>query len=254
MAAFDADEAVNNLDLSELKILSKKTSNYAKKGILYFEKNGIVIKMEAVVKNDKGNETGKIHTIKVTDSDDNPIWDIGGLNYDWDKFWNQVAHGKFDKIVDKFFDKNDTVWGSPKGDDLFGSDGNDTVNGWQGDDRINGGKGKDFLKGYIGDDTFVFDEKVGKKNYDKIGDWNKYGSHDSIELKQKIFSEFDKGTLGADYFTVGNKADADHAQIIYKQNKGKLFYDPDGTGSEDKELFAKINHKKDLSHDDFFVA
>ena len=53
---------------------------------------------------------------------------------------------------------------------------------------------------------------------------------------------------------VGKKADADHAQIIYKQNKGKLYYDPDGTGPESKEIFAKIINKKDLSHDDFFVA
>jgi Ca2+-binding RTX toxin-like protein len=254
MVAFDADKSANNLKLDELKILSKKTSNYAKKGILYFEKDGIVIQMEAVVKNNKGEESGKIHTIKVTDSDDNPIWDVGGLNYDWETFWNQVSKGKFDKIFDNFFKKNDTVWGSDFNDDLYGSDGKDTVNGWRGDDRINGGKDKDILKGYIGEDTFVFDQKVGKKNFDKIADWDYYKYEDSIELKQKIFSEFDKGELGKDYFTVGKKADADHAQIIYHQSKGKLFYDPDGTGSADKELFAKINNKKDLSHDDFFVS
>ena len=254
MVAFDSDQAVNNSKLNELKILSKKTNNYAKKGILYFERDGIVVSMEAVVKNNKGKETGTINTIIVKDSDGKPIWDMGGVNYDWNKFWNQVDKGKFGKIVKTFFEKADTIWGSPFDDKLFGFEGNDKINGWQGNDVINGGKGKDFLKGYSGEDTFVFDQKVGKKHFDKIGDWDFQGDQDSIKLKQKIFSEFDKGTLGEDYFVVGKKADADHAQIIYKQNKGKLYYDPDGTGPESKEIFAKIINKKDLSHDDFFVA
>jgi len=252
MVAFDADKAVDNSKLNELNIFKKKTDNWEKKGILYFQRGDVTIEMAAVVKNNKGVESGKINTLVVKTGDDEPTWDVGGLNYDFNKFFNQIDNGKLDKVIKTIFEKADTVWGSALDDKLFGFDGNDTINGWQGNDRINGGAGKDTLKGYIGEDTFIFDQKLTKKNYDKINDF-KVGE-DTIELKQKIFTDLTKGDMEKSEFTVGKKAVGDKAQVIYNEDSGKLFYDPDGTGSEEKVQFAKISKHKELSHDDFFVA
>lgn len=252
MVAFDADKAVNNSELNELNIFKKKTENWEKKGILYFQRGDVTIEMAAIVKNDKGEEKGKITGLVCRTGDDEPTWDMGGLSYDFNKFFNQINNGKLDKVIKTIFEKGDTIWGSAFDDDLFGFDGNDTINGWQGNDRINGGTGKDTLKGYIGEDTFIFDQKLTKKNYDKIDDF-KVGE-DTIELKKKIFSELSKGDLDKASFVVGKKASGDEAQIIYNKDNGKLFYDPDGQGADDKLQVAKVGKHKDITHDDFFVA
>lgn len=252
MVAFDADKAIDNSKLPELNILKKKTHNSQKKGILYFEKNGIVIEMTAVVKNKGGQEKGTIHALAVKTTDKDPVWDMGGLKYDFNKFFKQIANGNTDKLISNMFKKNDTIWGSHHNDKLYGFDGNDNIKGWKGDDYLNGGKGKDKLTGGKGKDIFAFDQKLTSKNVDKIMDY--HVGQDVIHISKKIFSGFEKGKLGKEYFTKGNKADADHAQIIYNAKKGKLFYDSDGTGSADKKLFFNLQKHKDMTHDDFFVV
>lgn len=252
MAAFDADLPVDNSNLKELKILNKKVHTWEKKGILYFERDGIEISMNASVKNKNGKETGTIHSIAAKTTDGDPIWDMGGLKYDWTKFWKQVSKNKFDKIFDKFIKDKDTIWGSHLDDVLHGGKGNDTIKGWRGDDIINGGKGKDKLIGHIGADTFVFDQKLKSDNKDHIKDF--HVGEDMIELKSKIFTELDIGDLKADYFTIGKNAVGDNPQIIYQKNKGNLFYDPDGAGGADKVKFATVTKDKDITHDNFFVT
>ncbi len=252
MVAFDADKAIDNSKLPQLDILKKKTNNSEKKGILYFERDGVVIEMAAIIRNKGGQEKGWITGLVTKTSDKEPIWDMGGLKYDFNKFFKQIADGKTDKLIQKMFEKNDTIWGSHYDDKLYGFDGNDNIKGWKGDDYLNGGKGKDKLTGGKGKDTFAFDQKLTSKNVDKIMDF--HTGQDKIELSQKIFSGFDKGPLGKAYFTKGKNADADHAQIIYNAKKGKLFYDADGTGDAGKKVFFKLGKNKDMSHDDFFVA
>ena len=254
MVAFDADQPVNNKKLPELKILEKKTYNSEKKGILYFEnKSGdIVIEMAAVIKNKGGQEKGKITSLAAKTGDDEPIWDMGGLSYNFNKFFKKIANGKLDEVIKDIFSGKDTIWGSHFDDKLFGFDGNDTLKGWRGDDILNGGKGKDLLIGNQGNDTFVFDQKLGKSNMDTIHKFKPGG--DSIQIDKKVFVGLKKGKLGEDNFTVGKNAKGDDPQVIYKKSKGLLLFDADGDGSGKAEKFAKMPKNKDLSHDDFFVV
>lgn len=253
MAVFDADKPVNNAELPELEILGKKVHYAQKKGILYFTKDDVTIEMTGVFKEKSNGEiTGKVTSLAAKDEDDKPIWDIANFKYDFVKLFTQIGDGKLDKVINKLFKGKDTIWGSHFDDELHGLKGNDTIDGWRGDDRINGGKGKDSLQGRQGNDTFVFDQKLTKKNADKIVKFNV--KHDSFELDKDIFTGLDKGQLHEDYFTIGKHAEGDDPQILYKKNKGKVFFDPDGDGPDKALKFADVGKNKNLHHDDFFVA
>ncbi len=265
MAFFDSDKSVDNSKLKELKLLvEKKTAVYKKKDILYYEKDGIVVGVAGVLKEKSdGTIKGTLIAVAVTETEkDRPVWDVSNFSYDAAKLEDQLRKEKFEKISETLFKKKDLIWGSPFDDTLYGFDGNDTIVGWQGNDRINGGKGKDLLvgdfdkdtgyAGYVGNDTFVFDEALKNKNVDEIADFNV--NHDSIELSQKKFKGFEKGTLDEADLHIGKSAVGDDPQILYKASKGHLFYDPDGAGSDKALKFASIGKDKDLSHDNFFVA
>lgn len=128
----------------------------------------------------------------------------------------------------------------------IGGSGVDTYTGTKFDDRIEGRLGDDKLKGDDGEDTFVFNTTLGPDNVDKVLDYS--ANDDTIELGRKIFSDFGKGALDQDQFSVGGP-DGDHAQIVY--DKGKLFYvDDDGNSTQ----FATVGKGLDLGHDDFLVA
>lgn len=272
MAFFDADKPVDNSKLKELGLLVDKKANvYKKKDILYYEKDGTTLEVAAVLREKKdGTIKAKIIAMAAKDSDDKPIWDVSNFAYDSNKLENQLKKGKYEKVSQTLFEGKDTIWGSHLDDTLYGFDGKDEVDGWRGNDVLYGGKGDDTLIGNIGDDrliggpgkdllkggpdadTFVFNEKIKKSNIDTIYKFDL--SNDTIELSQKIFSEFDKGTLKKDQFTVGKKAEGDGPQIIYQSNKGNLRYDPDGDGPADALKFANVQKHKDFSHVDFIVA
>ena len=81
---------------------------------------------------------------------------------------------------------------------MYGGAGNDYIQGGGGDDVISGGTGANELHGYGGNDTFIFEDKVGSVNI--IMDFNIYDSDekDKIQLNpegnQKYFlSKLDAG-------------------------------------------------------------
>jgi hypothetical protein len=273
MAYIDADLPVDNSKLPELEILGKKVQVEEKKGILYLSKDGVTIELTGVFKEDKNGEIhGKVTALvcKTDDKENDPIWDIGNMSYDFDQLFIKIGDGKLEKVITQIFEKNDVVWGSHFDDKLYGFDGKDEVNGWRGndvlyggkgddelignigDDKLNGGPGKDLLKGNSGEDTFVFDQKLKSKNVDTIKGIDE--KKDSIELDHKIFTEFEKGKLNSDQFTIGKKPEGDDPQVFYKQNKGYLLYASEGKASEDYLKFAKVPKHLDLTHDFFFVT
>ena len=150
-------------------------------------------------------------------------------------------------------DGSDTILGGGGGDELYGEAGNDILNGNAGNDTLNGGEGDDVLTGSKGDDVFQFKDKLGPGNVDTITDFGR--GHDSIDLAKSAFGGIGhKGhALAGKYFVVGSHAKDGNDHIIYQQGKGKLFYDPDGDGSQHKILFAKVDKGTHLDHTDFFV-
>jgi Ca2+-binding RTX toxin-like protein len=148
----------------------------------------------------------------------------------------------------------DKLRGEDQNDNLRGMEGSDQLWGGNGDDALNGGTGKDVLIGGAGNDRFIFNAPLVAPNIDRIRDYDP--ADDTIELENGIFSGLKRGALSASAFdsnTSGRAMDASD-RIIYETDTGKLFFDPDGTGSQARAHFATLDRSLDLRHTDFLVS
>lgn len=157
---------------------------------------------------------------------------------------------------------HESIRGLGGSDRLYGGGGNDKLDGGAGNDFLSGGLGRDFLTGGSGRDVFVFDSAIAKKkntNFDKIVDFKP--KDDSIWLDNKYFKGLGKkgsltkpALLSKDAFFTGSKAHDASDRIIYDSKKGKLYYDPDGTGHQSQIQIALLDKKiKGISYKDFLV-
>ena len=155
---------------------------------------------------------------------------------------------------------NDTIIGLKSKDRLDGEDGNDilegrkgkdTLLGGAGDDILAGGQKKDKLKGEDGADTFVFHTKLGKKNVDKVKDFEI--NQDVLFLDKDVFKKVGN-KLSKKEFEIGSKADDGKDRIIYQKSTGNLYYDKDGKGGKDQVKFAKLDKGLKLDRKDFEVG
>lgn len=146
------------------------------------------------------------------------------------------------------------ILGNSASNRLTGLDGDDTINGGGGSDRIFGSNGKDTLTGGSGADTFYFASKLIAANVDRITDF-KHGE-DAIALNNDVFAALQiNGILASSAFrsnTTGAAGDK-YDRIIYESDTGKLFYDPDGTGSKTGFQFALLDKHIDVRASDFLV-
>jgi Ca2+-binding RTX toxin-like protein len=92
----------------------------------------------------------------------------------------------------------------------------------------------------------VFDAAPVKANVDHIGDFRP--NEDTIRIDQDVFSwagqELGEIARGA-FKVLGTGQSVDlNDRIIYNQNTGALFYDPDGSkaGGVDAKLFAIVDN------------
>jgi Ca2+-binding RTX toxin-like protein len=154
---------------------------------------------------------------------------------------------------------DDRLSGMDGNDSLAGGDGRDHLSGGNGNDTIIGGRGRDVLTGGADSDTFVFAEKPGTKNSDKIVDFSP--AADTIMLvasslpalkigkKGAILKE---GDLRAKYFHVGEEAEGKNDVIIY--DDGRLYFDKDGVGGAQQKLIARLKGAPDIGADDIVIA
>ena len=142
---------------------------------------------------------------------------------------------------------------APVGQTLTGTAASDKIVGAFGNDRLSGKLGNDVLTGDKGKDIFIFDTKAGKRNVDKITDFNI--ADDSIHLENSIFKTLGKkpGMLKKAAFWVGAKAHDASDRIVYDKKIGALYYDEDGSGRKAAVKFATIN-KVGLNEKDFFIV
>jgi Ca2+-binding RTX toxin-like protein len=157
----------------------------------------------------------------------------------------------------------DTILGTKFANVLSGYAGNDTLKGFGGKDvllggagvdKLFGGQGNDILAGGLGRDYFVFDTKPNKfTNRDKITDFRV--ADDTIQLNNAVFKVGKDGWLKAAAFekNLTGKAEDASDRIIYESDTGKLFYDPDGSGSAAGVHFATVGKKLAMTHKDFFI-
>ena len=109
---------------------------------------------------------------------------------------------------------------------MFGDNGNDWLDGDTGQDRLTGGAGAD---------SFVFNDALASSNADYVNDF--VSGSDKLLFDDAVFTNL--GAPGA--FTSGDErfvaapgarygVEADD-RLMYDTSTGKLYYDPDGSGS-----------------------
>ncbi|WP_198411892.1 cadherin domain-containing protein [Microvirga flavescens] len=135
---------------------------------------------------------------------------------------------------------------------LQGGKANDRLQGSDGNDKLYGRVGKDILTGGLGQDIFVFDTKPGRKNIDKITDFEV--KDDTIHLAKPVFKKMaKKGVIKSSEFYKGTQAHDKDDHIIYNKKTGALYYDADGTGAQAQVQIATLSKNLKLTYRDFFV-
>ncbi|WP_445501488.1 glycoside hydrolase family 113 [Microvirga sp. G4-2] len=145
-----------------------------------------------------------------------------------------------------------TIVGNAGNNKLYGMSGNDRLYGNNGNDTLDGGYGKDVLVGGSGKDTFVFKDRLGSANVDKITDYNKL--YDSLQLDNRYMPKLGAaGRLSSAKFVLGSKALDANDHLIYDRAKGYLYYDADGSGAGAQVLIAQFINKAALAYAEFTI-
>jgi Ca2+-binding RTX toxin-like protein len=179
----------------------------------------------------------------------------GGTGNDWllGNIGNDRLLGQSGRDWIKGYGGNDRVDGGRDHDRLHGGRGNDKLIGSSGNDYLFGEQGKDTLSGGSGSDRFVFDTAPSKSNIDTIADFSV--KYDSIHLEKDIFTKAGaKGRLKSDAFWTGDSAHDRSDRVIYNEDTGYLYYDPDGTGSASQKAIAKLSKNLSVTEKDFFIV
>ena len=148
----------------------------------------------------------------------------------------------------------ETINGTAAGDTLTGNSDVNLIFALAGNDALSGRGGRDTLSGGCGKDKFLFDTALNSVgNVDEIIDFKP--GKDRIGLDNAVFEALTKtGTLKAEFFEAGKRADDKNDYIIYDAKAGGLFADVDGKGGVGQIKFATLAKKLDLDHGDFFVV
>jgi Ca2+-binding RTX toxin-like protein len=135
---------------------------------------------------------------------------------------------------------------------LTGNEMAQSVTGNAGRNVIDGGAGIDQLWGKAGADTFAFTSAL-NSGVDSIMDFN--ARDDSIRLENQFFTALPAGTLSRGAFHSGTAAHDADDRIIYDAASHRLYYDPDGTGTQAAIVFAEIyGNNLRLTNSDFVVV
>lgn len=135
---------------------------------------------------------------------------------------------------------------------LTGNEVAQVIRGNAGNNVIDGKAGADELWGLGGKDTFLFSTARGNGNVDAIKDFNV--RYDTIALDDAVFHGLSLGTLASGAFARGTAATQADDRIIYDPASGKLYFDPDGVGGAQQELFATLSAGLKLTYADFIVV
>jgi Ca2+-binding RTX toxin-like protein len=166
---------------------------------------------------------------------------------------------------------DDTLIGDERANQIFGSVGKDTIIAGGGKDFLGGGEdddsldagagndtmigqeGKDTMRGGSGMDVFMF-ANTGDADADIIEDFKP--SDDTIVLVAGYFEGLAPGPLPPAAFRsnkTGQAEDADD-RIIHDKATGKIYFDPDGTGAEPRQLIVTVEENlKGVTYEDFIV-
>ncbi|MBB4526530.1 UNVERIFIED_ORG: Ca2+-binding RTX toxin-like protein [Rhizobium sophorae] len=139
-----------------------------------------------------------------------------------------------------------------------------TINGNAGNNILCGGGGSDILRGGFGNDilvgdengtnysdTFVFDQTPSLTNVDTVLDFR--SGSDKIQLAAGVFKGL-AGSWSENSFDIGSGSTHPAASVVYDDTTGKLYYDPDGSGSIAQVQFAELTGGPNLTWQDFILV
>jgi Ca2+-binding RTX toxin-like protein len=178
----------------------------------------------------------------------------------FDTVMTDIARYRMPANVERFAasgTEGQMVVGNALGNEMYGGRGADTLRGGRGDDTLFGTTGRDVLTGGSGADWFEFYGAYSEDNAAKITDFQ-FAEGDQIVLRKGTvgqFSTFDVGHLHPSQFKQYDSPDQIDAtdRILYDITTGKLFFDPDGSGSAWAMQFARLSNDASLTADCFWV-
>ncbi|GJD96665.1 calcium-binding protein [Methylobacterium iners] len=218
-----------------------------------------VDKMDGGVGTDRVDYSGfhgrvTVNLANGTGLQEEAIWDVGSGYY-------YVGEGTDELISIENVDGgrfDDRITGSSVDNRLDGGDGDDVLSGGAGNDTLIGGKGQDVMTGGVGADTFLFDANPALSgNFDRISDFQPVD--DTIRLDNAVFQTLALGTLDDSAFRIVDNYNAtgldSSDRIVASTWNNMLFYDPDGSGSQEAFAFAQLSTglPSTLSASDFFI-
>jgi Ca2+-binding RTX toxin-like protein len=145
-------------------------------------------------------------------------------------------------------DGNDKIYGDDGRNILLGGNGNDTIMGGSSGNTLSGGLGKDTITGGASQDQFSFYSAASKANQDTIKGFQ--DGSDIIFLDPTIFTNL---TSIAEENIVNGKSALDaNDYLIF--TKSTLYYDNDGSGSQEMQPIAIFQGVLSLHVDDFTIT
>ena len=122
---------------------------------------------------------------------------------------------------------------------------------------INGGLGNDTLTGETGNDTFVFNSKIGSTNIDTITDFT--SGKDKIAIDDAIFTKLKGDKNLSDNLYIqripGISTQDTNDYLFYDFESGQLYYDADGSATKPAAvLIAIIGSATEIAATDFVIV
>ena len=148
--------------------------------------------------------------------------------------------------------------GTPFADRLSGDAGTNYLEGDAGDDTLDGGDGPDTLSDNQGANTYSFSVAPGAVDADVVVNFRT--AEDTIRLDAGVMPALgssDRFAAGDVRFYAAPGANAGHDaddRIVFDSSTGRVWYDPDGSGSTGAQLIVTLNIEATLVATDIEVV
>jgi Ca2+-binding RTX toxin-like protein len=147
---------------------------------------------------------------------------------------------------------SNTLMGLGGADLLDGKAGNDKLHGGEGNDKLYGGAGADLLTGGAGADNFYFTTAPGLADADTITDF--VAAQDRIYLERDFYGLTGSRVASAQFKDLSlGSLDADD-RIVFDRALGNLYFDADGSGGQDAQLFAHLSNGAVVTYADLWLV
>ena len=147
---------------------------------------------------------------------------------------------------------SNTLKGLGGADTLHGKAGNDVLYGGEGNDKLYGGTGADLLTGGAGADNFYFTIAPGLADADTITDF--VAAQDRIYLERDFYGLTGSRVASAQFKDLSLGSLDANDRIVFDRALGNLYFDADGSGGQDAQLFAHLSNGAVITYADLWLV